>query len=98
MTLHKYWIKFELSINDPHPIGTLMGCGVTAFSREDALTLLQQRVFQSQLLPPIKRFIEDVDTASLDPNHVTPNIGDPTKRGLWFPRGYDESAQVTEVA
>jgi hypothetical protein len=75
-----------------------VGCGVTAFSREDAQTLVLERVFHSQRLPPIKRFIEDVDTASLDPNHLAPNVGDPTHSGIWLPLGYDESGEVTEVA
>ena len=33
----------------------------------------------------IRRFSEDVDLTTLDPNHVLPNIGNVTRRGVWFP-------------
>ena len=31
---------------------------------------------------------EDIDVRALDPNHVLPNIGNVTSRGIWFPLGY----------
>jgi hypothetical protein len=89
MKLHKYWFKFDLSMNDPHPIGTLMGCGVTASSKEQALELLMERVFRSQPMPLIKNCIEDIAMSELDTNHVLPNIGNPSQTGVWFPLGYD---------
>jgi hypothetical protein len=88
MKLHKYWIRFNLKITDPHPIGTLMGCGVTAASKQDALKLVEERVFGSGPLPSIQSCIEDVDPRILDPNHVLPNMSDPSTRGIWFPLGY----------
>jgi hypothetical protein len=88
MRLRKYWFKFDLSFSDPHPIGTLMGCGVTALSQEEALELLSERVFRSRAMPPIEKCIEDVEICQLDAKHVLPNICDPSQRGIWFPLGY----------
>jgi hypothetical protein len=67
----------------------LTGCGVTAWSHEDALRLLRERVFVRQPLPPVRRCVEDVDVSTLDPGHVLPNMADPTRRGVWFPLGCD---------
>lgn len=88
MKMHKYWFKFDLSMNDPHPIGTLMGCGVTASSKADALELLKEQVFLADTMPSIKKCIEDVEMSELDTRHVLPNIGDSSQRGVWFPLGY----------
>ena len=88
MKLLRYWFKFKLFFNDPHPGGTLMGCGVTAFSKDDALELLTQRVFQSHPLPSIENCVEDIELRCLDANHVRPNCGDPSRSGIWYPLGY----------
>jgi hypothetical protein len=87
--LRRYWFEFRHTIHAPHPLGTLLGCGVTAFSHEDALQLLRERVFVGDPLPPIRRCVEDVDVSTLDPGHVLPNTADPTRRGVWFPLGCD---------
>jgi hypothetical protein len=91
MKMRTYWFKFDLSVNDPHPTGTLMGCGVTASSKEEALELLRERVFRSQPMPSFKKCIEDVEMSELDKKHVLPNIGDSSQRGIWFPLGYDSA-------
>jgi hypothetical protein len=88
MKLYRYWFKFKLSINDPHPIGTLLGCGVTASSKPEALELLRERVFRSNPMPILEKCIEDVEPTELDAKHVLPNSGDPSQRGVWFPLGY----------
>jgi hypothetical protein len=90
--MHRYWFKFRLSMNDPHPIGTLMGCGVTASSRDEALELLRARVFPSQPMPLIEKCIEDIEMCNLDAKHVLPNIGDASQRGVWFPMGYEPTS------
>ena len=91
MNLRRFWFKFDLSMNDPHPIGTLMGCGVTASSRQEALELLSAGVFQRHPMPSITKCVEDVEMADLDPKHVLPNVGDPSQSGIWFPLGYNDS-------
>ena len=89
MSLRRYWITFAIALDEPHPPGVLLGCGVTAFNDVDALQLVRERVFKSHALPPIRSLIEDVDISILDANHVLPNMDLPTVRGIWFPRGYN---------
>jgi hypothetical protein len=88
MKLRRFWFTFELTLREPHPPGVLMGCGVTAVDEADAIRILKNRVFGSDLLPEIKTTVTDVDMSKLDQHHVLPNIGDPTTRGVWFPLGY----------
>ena len=88
MKLIRYWFEFGLSLEDRHPSGVLLGCGVTAYSYEDAIALLKDRVFTDQPVPKITRIVENIDVSSLDENHVLPNIETPIYRGIWFPLGY----------
>jgi hypothetical protein len=60
---------------------------VTAYSYEDALSLLKEKVFEGTE-PPIIDVVPDVDISELDQNHVIPNMGVPVWRGVWFPLGY----------
>jgi hypothetical protein len=89
MKMHRYWFKFELTMADPHPSGVLLGCGVTAYSKDDAIELMKERVFTKFPLPAIKSVQEDVDVSTLDRGHVLPNMGNVLQRGIWFPIGYD---------
>lgn len=63
--LHRYWIEFESTGKDFWP-EYRDGCGVTAYDREEALRLLQEKVFPSEQLPPVKRIVEDIDVSTLD--------------------------------
>jgi hypothetical protein len=89
--LRRYWFHFRITLSDPAPPpGIKLGCGVSARSRDDALRLVQDRVFAGQPLPPIDHEIEDVDHGDLDPAVVGPNpVSGGATRGIWFPRGYD---------
>lgn len=84
--LRRYWFVFE-KFSMPTPLN--LGCGVTAHDYDDALTLLQERVFLEGNFPAIVEQIEDVDVSTLDKNHILPNIGMVTRRGIWFPLGYE---------
>ena len=87
--LTRYWIEFDTSTAELqryvfcHAVG--LGCGVTAYSYEDALCLLQAQVFRDGPIPPILSIIENVDISALDPGHVHPNIGVTIWRGIWYP-------------
>ncbi len=84
--LRKYWFEFELP---PSMTGTASygpGCGVTAFSYEDAVTLIKERLFNGGEVPPVRHYIEDVDVSTLDAERVRPNMDIPFFRGVWFPR------------
>ena len=82
--LRRFWFRFEPSADDLF-IGRALGCGITAVDRHDAENLLRQEVFRGEL-PPVAEVIEDVDVRDLDQGHVIPNMGDPSTRGVWFPR------------
>jgi len=89
MNLHRYWLRFSFQDGDRRPIGTAFGCGVTAYSVDDALGLVQDRVFDGFPVPRVVELVEDVDIATLDSAHVRPNMGNVAVRGIWFPLGYE---------
>lgn len=86
-SLRRYWFNFE-KLAKPSPLN--LGCGVTAFDYDDAISLLGQLVFAEKELPRIIGYREDVDISTLDQKHVLPNIGLVAVRGIWFPQGYEE--------
>jgi len=65
-----------------------LGCGLTAYNYEDAISILKQKVFYNIPFPQIDNFIENVDISTLDEKHVLVNMGLPNIRGIWFPAGY----------
>lgn len=77
--LRRFWFSFDLA-RQPR---SRLGCGVTAWTREDAMAILQARIPAD--VPAIAACVEDVDVSTLDPRHILPNIGDVTARGIWFP-------------
>jgi hypothetical protein len=83
--LIRYWFEFGLTLNDPHPPGFLLGCGVTAVDYSDALSLIRAYIGTEHALPPIRRAVDGVDVSTLDDGHVLPNMGIPAWRGVWFP-------------
>lgn len=84
MKLRRYWFEFDVKLSDcPYPLG--LGCGVTGFDEEDCRRLIQEMLASNEELPPMRRIIADMDVSTLDPNHVLPNMGIVTKRGIWFP-------------
>jgi hypothetical protein len=88
MKLRRFWVEFNLSGLKDIPAGIRLGCGVTALSTDEALNLIRDSVFEGNVLPPISRCVEDIDIRSLDQAHVVPNMGVPSRRGIWFPLGY----------
>ena len=75
--LHRYWF-------DTKGKGHL-GFGVTAYSLEDATTLVDDVAKRLGLSAEVIKIVEDVDVRDLDQNHVVPNMGPPNFRGVWFP-------------
>ena len=92
--LKRYWVEFDVPPPRRPPPGVIWldgpdawatrQCGVTAFTLDDALWLVQELVFKGAPIPPIRSVIEDVDVSALD-RHVRPNILAPIWRGVWFP-------------
>jgi hypothetical protein len=78
--LRYFWFKSEQFEHG-------LGYGVTAWTEDDAVALLRQKVFAGAAIPVEITMAADIDLAHLD-KHVTPNMEAPTWRGVWFPRGY----------
>jgi hypothetical protein len=87
--LHRFWFRFDVSA-EQWPGYFALGCGVTAVDRRDAEELAVSALGAAGLLggslPPVREVVEDVDVGELDAGHVRPNMGDPSVRGVWFPR------------
>lgn len=83
--LHRFWFRFDRPPGAPSG-WTALGCGVTGVDRGDAEALLAASPLAKDGLPPVREVIEDVDVQTLDAGHVLPNMGDPSMRGVWFPR------------
>jgi len=85
MSLKRFWIHFQ-SAPTFDRLG--LGCGVTAHSYDDALSIVRVAVFKGKDLPPVDHVVEDVDVRTLDQKRVIPNMEPPIWRGVWFPRGF----------
>jgi hypothetical protein len=83
--LRRYWFEFELPQAKARIVVYGLGCGVTAYDYDDAISLMNDHLFSAQEIPPIRRVIETVDVSTLDAKHVRVNIGVPIYRGVWFP-------------
>ncbi len=83
--LRRYWFRFD-GIGPYDPLQR--GCGVTAYSYEDALAILGQTVFKEQGVLAVAEVIEDVDIRTLDQGHAIPNMEAPVWRGVWYPKGH----------
>ena len=86
--LHRYWFSFDGTGEVAVRGGLRVGCGVTAYGREDALQILRRQVFEGGPIPKVTHMIKDVDVRMLDQGHVLPNMEVVVVRGVWFPRGY----------
>ena len=86
--LHRYWLIFDVAGEVHVPSRLRLGCGVTAYDRNDAMNILEREVFGGGLVPKVIQTIEDVDVSTLDENHVLPNMETVTLRGVWYPKGY----------
>ena len=73
--LRRYWFKTK-----DH-----LGFGVTAYSIEDARRLVDDAARRLGWDYEVLGIVEDVDIRDLDQNHVTPNMGPPNFRGVWYP-------------
>jgi hypothetical protein len=90
--LVRYWFNFDQSESVESILqkkGIFFGCGVTAFTEDDAIHLIKQRIFLNEDIPSIKKITPDVDIQTLESKHVRPNMGVVSERGIWFPKGYD---------
>ena len=62
-----------------------LGVGVTAYSLDDAKSLIESESLMEHIKPKLNSYIENIDIQKLDQNHVIPNMGICANRGIWFP-------------
>ncbi len=81
--LHRYWFKFDLDSVHFSPFH--LGSGVTGYSLDDAKGILVLQAKRAGVNTIIDSVIEDIDISTLDQNHILPNIGLVSNRGMWYP-------------
>ncbi|MCA9250591.1 MAG: hypothetical protein R3E58_08480 [Phycisphaerae bacterium] len=81
--LTRYWFKLDADV--AQSFGIRRDYGVTAHSIDDAILLLTKHALDGRDLAKKFELEIDIDVDTLDHNHVTPNIGDCSIRGVWFP-------------
>jgi len=69
------------------------GCGVTAWTVEDAFHLVREQVFAGQPFPAVATILEDVDvrTIRLPIPSLLLASAPPNWRGVWFPPGFSNA-------
>lgn len=86
MKLKRYWFTFS---GLPQFTPLRIGCGIAAFNPEDALSIVREKVLASHPDVGIESVVENFPLDSLDQGHVVPNMGSLTRRGVWFPLGFE---------
>ena len=86
--MKRFWFEFEISSLESLPFGIRTGCGVTAFNEQEAISLIESKIFKSKSMPRIIKIVEDIDISQLDSKHVLLNMSSPANKGIWFPTGY----------
>ena len=74
--LRRFWFKTKKGL----------GIGVTAYSLDDAKTIVSKATEEIGKMTEIVAIVEDIDITTLDQNHIIPNMGPPNLRGVWYPR------------
>ncbi len=85
--LVRFWFEFEKN-TDFLDSELKLGCGVSAYTKDDAHNLLKKKIFVDQEIPKITNIIENVDVNKLDEGHVVRRMGIVSNRGVWFPKHY----------
>jgi hypothetical protein len=100
--LHRYWFRFadpsgeeerrieERSYDAARRLVRRFGCGVTAWTEEDALRFVRSEIFDDEPLPEIESVVEGIDLRTFElPRPFSPfDLPPPNLRGIWFPPFY----------
>jgi hypothetical protein len=87
--MRRFWFDFDFENYYKIPNGLKIGCGVTAYNYQDAIGLMEEKIFKGKQFPTINNVVENIDVSTLDKGHILPNMKPPNMRGIWFPIGYD---------
>ena len=77
--MNKLLVKFWFNAKE------IRGIGVTAYSLEDAISLIKNEKSVMSYEPNFDSYKENINIQELDQNHIIPNMGVCTNRGIWFP-------------
>ena len=83
--LVRYWFEFDKESTTEVPMELGLGCGVTAYDYNDAVSLIREIMLDNTPLPKIKRVVANVDIRTLEINHVQRGMGICVWRGIWWP-------------
>ena len=86
--MKRFWMNFSATNKELLPVISL-GCGVTARNKEEALAIVQEKIFNGKKMPTPSEVIENIDISSLDEKHIRPNMGSIFLPGIWFPLGFN---------
>ena len=78
VNLTAYWFTFPTQPHGP------LGIGVTAYSQEDAMSLMETHGYRFHINGESK-MIEVKSTSQLDQSNVVRNMGPIVFRGIWYP-------------
>ena len=81
--LQRFWFKFVVG-----PTSATPECGVTAYTFDDAVSILQATLFPQGDMPEIGDVVANIDIRSLDRAQIRSNMESPLWRGVWYPKGH----------
>lgn len=87
----RFWFEFEINSAFNVLFGIGYGCGETAIDLDDAIAMMNRKIFTEIKMPPIKRIVENENIRTLDHGHIISGLKPPIYRETWFPMGYDHS-------
>lgn len=79
-----FWFEFERT-REIDAVGLTRGCGVSGYTLDDALSIVQAVVFMNEKMPAPVRIVENIRLQDLDQGHVAPNMYPMLWRGVWYP-------------
>jgi hypothetical protein len=83
LSARKLLVPFLFTVNDA---GRSDWYGVSAYSLEDALSLLHNVGFEIDPSDPAVTVRESVQLTEFEERHIGPNRGPMQLRGVWYPR------------
>ena len=83
--LTRYWFVFE---ENKHTRATSLSMGITAYSYDDAISIIEGLLFKDSGIPAVKSYIENFDVSTITDLHIRPNLLPSTFRGIWYPGGF----------
>jgi len=82
LKLNWYWMEFK---ELPNFCGLCRGVGVTAFTDDDAIQLVSQKI-DPELKNSIATVKQLLSLNEITDEHILPNMGNELVRGVWFPK------------